>query len=133
MIKLNNSKGYAGYAPGTTVELPTSTEDALVKSGQATVSAGPPTPGPVTTTALSGCLQVAAGQSSIVVTHASVSVQSLIWAVIAQAAADATALRVERIVAAAGSFTIYLTAAATAGVLVDWAILNPNGSVSNPQ
>lgn len=126
-------RSYAGYPAGTVVELPTSTEATLVAAGQATVSAGPPTPGAVTTTANSGCAGVAAAGSSVVVTHASVSVQSLIYAVVSQAAADGTALRVDRVSVAAGSFTIFLNAAATAAVNIDWAILNPNGSLTGPQ
>lgn len=126
-------RSYAGYASGTIVELPTSTEATLIAAGQATNSAGPPTPGAVTTTANSGCVTIAAGLSSLVVTHASVSVQSQIFAAVNQAAADGTLLRVERIVPAAGSFTIYGTAAATAATLIKWAILNPNGSFTSPQ
>lgn len=126
-------KSYMGYASGTIVELPASTEAALVASGQATVSAGPPTSGAVSTTANSGAVGIAAGQSSIVITNPNISVQSLVWACVAQAAADATLLRIERIVPGAGLVTIYGTAAATAAVTVDWAILNPNGSLSNPQ
>lgn len=127
------ASSYAGYAAGAIVELPASTEAALIASGRATASNGPPTAGPVSTTALSGALQIAAGQASITITNAVIVPQSIIWAVVAQAAADATALRVERIVCAAGVATIYVTAAATAGTVIDWCILNPNGSLSNPQ
>lgn len=126
------SRSYAGYAAGTIVELPKSTEDALIAAGQATTSAGPATAGPVTTTATSGSVTVAAGAASLVVTNPLVTVQSIIFAVVAQAAADGTFLRVERVVPAAGSFTIYGTAAATAATIVDWAIIPPLGVVSFP-
>ncbi len=125
-------KAYAGYASGTIVELPASTEAALIASGQATNSAGPPTAGAVTTTANSGCVTIAAGASSVVVTQPNVSPQSQISATVAQAAADGTLLRVERIVPAAGSFTIYGTANATAATLIKWAILNADGTMSKP-
>jgi len=131
-VLLGGARGYAGYAAGTIVELPASTEAALIASGQATLSAGPPTAGPVSTTANSGCVTVAAAAASIVVTHPGVTVQSQIAATVAQAAADGTFLRVERIVPANGSFTIYGTAAATAATLVKWAIINPNGSFTAP-
>lgn len=126
-------RGYQGYSAGTIVELPASTEAALVAAGQASVSAGPPTTGNVAITANSGCAAIAAGQSSVTITNPAITVQSLVWAVVAQAAADGTLLRVERVVPAAGSVTIYGTAAATATTLIDWAILNPNGSFSSPQ
>ena len=43
--------------------------------------------------------------------------------VVAQAAADGTLLRVERVVCAAGLFTIFGTANATATTFIDWAIV----------
>jgi hypothetical protein len=126
------SRSYAGYLAGTIVELPKSTEDALIAANQATTNAGPATSGPVTTTALSGSVTVAAAAASLVVTNPNVTVQSIIFAVVAQAAADGTFLRVERVVPAAGSFTIYGTAAATAATVVDWAIIPPVGLLSVP-
>lgn len=131
MILLN--KSYAGYTSGTIVELPASVEAALIASGGAVDSAGPVTPGNVTTTANQGRVGIAAGASSVVVTHAAVNKQSVVTADVAQAAADGTLLRVERVVPADGSFTIYGTANATAAVSIKWAIVNPNGSFTNPQ
>lgn len=125
-------KNYAGYQAGTIVELPASTEAALIGSGQAQLSAGPATAGAVSTTANSGSVTFAAAAASLVVTNPNVTIQSIIYAVVAQAAADATALRVERVVPGAGFFTIYVTAAATAATIVDWAIINPNGSFAAP-
>lgn len=129
---LLGSRGYAGYAGGTIVELQASTEAALIAAGQATDSAGPPTTGNVTTTALSGCAAIAAGASSVTITNTNITKQSKVFAVVAQAAADATLLRVERIVCANGSVTIYGTANATATTLIDWAVMS-EGSMSNPK
>jgi hypothetical protein len=123
---------YALYPAGQVVELPKSTEDALIAAGQAITSAGPATAGAVTTNATSGSVTIAAGASSVVVTNPLVTVQSVIFAVIAQAAADATLLRVERVVPAAGSFTIFGTANATANTVIDWAIIPPVGLASFP-
>lgn len=121
------SRAYAGYASGSIVQLPTNVEAALIAQGWATTSAGPVTPGAVTTTQTSGRVAIAAGSSSVVVTNAAVDAQSKIFAVVAQAAADGTLLRVERIVPAAGSFTIYGTANATATTTIDWMLMVQSG------
>jgi hypothetical protein len=123
------SRGYRGYVAGTIVQLPTSTEAALVAQGLATVSAGPVTPGAVSTDMSSGRVGIAAGSSSVVVTNPNVTTESKITAVIAQAAADGTLLRVERILPAAGSFTIYGTANATAAVAIDWLLQMVSGEL----
>lgn len=128
-VKLIGYLGYGGYPSGSIVEFPASTESALIASGQAVASAGPATIGPVTTNSYQGSVTFAAGASSLVVTNENIAAQSLVHAYISQAAADATALRVERVVAAAGSFTIYLSAAATSAVSVKWALLNYDGPV----
>jgi hypothetical protein len=128
------NKGYAGLASGNTVQLPTNTESSLVSQGLAsTALATALTTGALTCNLLSGRVAVAAGASSLVVTNANVDANSKVVAYVNQAAADGTFLRVERIVPAAGSFTIYGTAAATATTFVDWAIVVPAGlSVVNP-
>jgi hypothetical protein len=131
MVLLGRS--YAGYAAGTIVQLPTNVEAALIAQGLATTSAGPVTPGAVTTSASQGRVGIAAGQSSVVVTNASITAESKVFAAVAQAAADGTLLRVERILCAAGSFTIYGTANATAAVAIDWAILGPQGGLTTNQ
>ncbi|UOF78589.1 hypothetical protein [Bacteriophage sp.] len=131
MVLLGRS--YAGYAAGTIVQLPTNVEAALIAQGLATTSAGPVTPGAVSTTASQGRVGIAAGQSSVVVTNPSITAESKVFAVVAQAAADATLLRVERVLCAAGSFTIYGTANATAAVAIDWAILGPQGGLTTNQ
>lgn len=125
-------RAYGGYAQGTVVELPKSVEDSLIAASLATTSAGPATAGPVSTTMPSGSVTIAAGQSSIVITNPNITAQSVVWAAVAQAAADGTLLRIERIVPAAGSVTLYGTANATANTVVDWAILTPYGNLSGP-
>lgn len=126
------SRPYLGYAAGTVVELPKSTEDALIAAGQATTSNGPATAGAVTTTANSGSCAIAAAASSVVITNPNVTAQSVIFAVISQAAADATAFYVARVVPAAGSFTIHVNANTTAITAVDWAIIAPMGVSYTP-
>lgn len=118
MISLN--RAYGGYASGAVVQLPKDTEDALIAQGLAATSAGPPTVGAATATYFSGRAAIAAGAASVVITHANCNIGSNAFAVVAQAAADGTLLRVERVVCAAGSFTIHGTANATATTLVNW-------------
>jgi hypothetical protein len=123
------SRAYGGYATGTIVELPADTEAALIAQGLATTNAGPPTGGAVTSTYNSGTVSVPIAGTSLVVTCAQCTPSSKVLAYVSQAAADATALRVERIVPAAGSFTIFVTAAATAATSVDWALLPSTGGM----
>jgi hypothetical protein len=125
MILLN--RAYKGYLSGTIVQLPTSEEAALIAQGWASTSAGPVTGGAVTANVNQGRAGVAIGAASVVITNNQVTAESKVFAVVAQAAADGTALRVERIVCAAGSFTIYVTAAATALTSVDWVLFAPTG------
>lgn len=122
------SRPYKGYAAGTIVQLSTNEEAALIAQGMATTSAGPVTTGAVTTTATSGRVAIAAGASSVVVTNPNVDANSKVFAVINQAAADGTLLRVERIVPAAGQFTIFGTANATATTSIDWILLSVSGA-----
>jgi hypothetical protein len=116
------SKSYKGYAANTIVQLATQEEAALIAQGFGVTSAGPVTTGAVTTSATAGRVAIAAGASSVVVTHPQVDANSKIFAVVNQAAADTTLLRVERVVPAAGSFTIFGTANATATTSIDWMI-----------
>ena len=125
MVLLN--KSYKGYAAGSIAKFTTSEEAALVAQGIAQVSAGPVTPGAVTANAVQGQVGLTAATASVVVTNALVDASSVIYAVINQAAADATALYVARIVPAAGSFTIYTNAVAAVALPIDWTILNPTG------
>lgn len=127
MILLN--RAYMGYLAGTIVQLPTSVEASLIAQGLAVTSAGPVTAGPVTVGAnvQQGRAAFGVGAASLVITHPGVTAESKVSAVIAQAAADGTLLRVERIVCANGSFTLYGTAAATAATTVDWVLHSPSG------
>lgn len=125
------NRPYAGYASGAIVELEASTEAALIAQGLASNSAAIPTVGAATANVNSGSAAIAIGASSVVITNALVNANSKIWACVGQAAADATLLRVERVVPAAGSFTIFGTANATAATVVDWCILNQSGLTPN--
>jgi hypothetical protein len=118
------SRPYGAYASGAVVSLPLSTETALIAQGIATTSAAVPTTGAQSSNEFSGRAAIAAGSSSVVVTCPWVNANSKVYAVVAQAAADGTLLRVERILPAAGSFTIYGTANATATTVIDWSIIS---------
>ena len=121
---------YAGYAAGTIVQLPTSVEAALIAQGLGTNSAGPVTPGAVTTTMLLGRVGIAAGGASVVVTNPAFTTESKFAAWLSNAAADTTALYITRITPANGSVTFTLNAAATAAVAIDWALLGPMGGLT---
>ena len=130
------SRPYAGFASGLTVQVPTTLENSIVANNIGTVvstaAAAGVTQGALSTSLPAGRCTIAIGSSSVVVTNPLVDVNSKIFAVINQVAADTTLLRVERIVPAAGSFTIYGTANATAAVSIDWAIVGPFGGVTTP-
>ncbi len=118
------SRGYMGYQAGTVVNLPTSTETSLIAQGFATASTkASTTAGAVTANVTSGTAAVAAGASSVVITNNLVDANSKIWAAVGQTTADTTFTGVLRIVPAAGSFTIFGPANATAATLVDWSLL----------
>jgi len=120
--------GYAGYLTGTTVMLPTNVETALIAQGLASAAlAANITTGAVTANVLQGRVAIAAGASSVVVTNNLVDANTKVDAVVAQAAADGTLLRIERVLCAAGSFTLYGTANATATTFVDWWIITTPG------
>lgn len=125
---------YAGYLNGTTVMLPTNVETALIAQGMAsTALAANITQGAVTANVMQGRVIFAIGAASLVITNSNIDANTKVDAVVAQAAADATALRVERVVCAAGSCTLYVTAAATAATVVDWWIVpTPGMAISNP-
>lgn len=124
-VLLNRS--YEGYLAGTVVNLPTNIETALVAQGLASASTRASTStGAVTYNGMQGTCAIAAGASSVVITTNKVDANSIVVAYVSQAAADGTLLRVERVLPAAGSFTIYGTANATATTLVSWAVLSPS-------
>lgn len=123
------NRAYAGYLSGTVVALPTNIESSLIAQGLASASTEASiTTGAVTCNLPSGTCAIAAGAASIVITNSLIDANSKVWAVVSQAAADGTLLRIERIVPAAGSVTLYGTAAATATTLVDWAIVSQLGN-----
>lgn len=115
-------RAYAGRDAGAVASFTTSIEAALIAQGLAATSAAALTTGAYTQNLPSGRISVAIGSSSVVITNNLVDVNTKIFAVVAQAAADGTLLRVERVVAAAGSFTVYGTANATAATTIDWCL-----------
>lgn len=121
------NRGYNGLPAGNTEMLtPTALESSLISQGAASSAlAANITTGAKTYNGTQGRVAIAAGSSSVTVTNSLVDANTKVWAVVAQAAADVTLLRVERILTAAGSFTIYGTANATATTFIDWAILPP--------
>lgn len=127
MILLN--RPYAGFTAGTIVEFSAELEAALIAQGLAASSAGPVTPGAQATNGLgpntllpliAGTAAVAIGASTVVITNPLITANTKGFAQVSQAAADATALRVERVSCAAGAMTITVTAAATAATEVSW-------------
>lgn len=117
-------RAYGGYPAGTICEFPASTEAAMVAQGIATVSTAAATVGAQNTVMMAGSGSCAIGASSVVITNPNVDVTSKCFAVVAQAAADATATRVERVVPAAGSFTVHFTGNATAATEFVWIVVN---------
>jgi len=118
------NKAYAGSAAGSIREYSAELEAALIAQGIATASTvASITTGAQTSDTWSGTAAIPIAAASVVITNALIKANSKVFAVVSQAAADSTLLRVERIVPADGSVTIYGTAAATAITLVDWAIL----------
>lgn len=126
------SRPYAGYPAGRIVELPASTEAALIAAGGAVASAGPATAGNATTTAWQGSVTFAAGFNLVVLTNAFIKPQSILFATIAQDTPDTTAQYVARVVCGDGFANIYTNASATAATMVDWAIINPTGTLTSP-
>lgn len=121
-------RAYQGYVAGAVVTLPSSTETALIAQGLATAStAASTTTGAATANLMQGTAAIAAGSSSVVITNALVDVNTKIVAYVSQTTADGTLLRVERIVPAAGSFTIFGTANATATTIIAWALISLAG------
>lgn len=124
------SRPYAGVAAGSVACFTTELEAALVAQNYGTASTrASVTTGAVTQNSLQGTVAIPASSSSVVVTNSLVDANSHVVAKVAQASADGTLLRVERVVCAAGSFTIYGTANATATTLIDWEVV-PNSGMS---
>ena len=80
------------------------------------------TPGNVTNSSPRGRVAIAAGASSVVVTSTLVTAASTVFAIVSSV--DGTLLTINQVVPAAGSFTIYGNAAATATTKVDFVVVN---------
>lgn len=120
------NRAYGGLSAGQTGEFSAELEAALIAQGIAVAAtANTSTAGAITQNTYVGMATVAIGAASVVVTNSLVNANSVVFAQVSQAAADGTFLRVERVVCAAGSFTIYGTAAATAATVVTWALQVP--------
>jgi len=116
-----------GRVSGAVAQFGKSAEDALISQGLATAALDTATStGAYTQNTPQGKAAIAAGQSSVVITNSLVDANTHVFAVVAQATADGTLLRVERVVTANGSFTVFGTANATATTLIDWAIITPD-------
>ena len=121
-------RAYQGSNAGQTLELSQELEASLIAQGFAVAAtANTSSSGAQTQNTFSGVATIPIGSSSVVITNSNVTANSVVLAVVAQAAADGTLLRVERVVPAAGSFTIYGTAAATAATIVNWVVVVPPG------
>lgn len=131
-VKLNSNRSYMGALAGSTIKIQTNAETALKAQGlaQADVDANI-TQGNVTLNLQTGTAVAAIGAASVVITNSLVDANTKVIAYVSQAAADGTFLRVERVVPAAGSFTIYGTAAATAATQIDWYVVLPAGMAIN--
>jgi len=125
------NRAYQGRLAGTVNEFTAEVEAALIAQGLATASViGSATTGNQNVgSTYSGTVAIAAGSSSVVLTSDIIKANTKVWAAVAQAAADGTLLRVERVLTADGQVTIYGTANATATTLIDWAIIPTLGLV----
>jgi|ERR1044071_2331214 hypothetical protein len=133
-MAINLNKNYMGLLAGTVVGLTTAIESALIASGMATANASKAniTAGNITYQGIQGTVVFGAGATSVTITNPLIDANTKVVANIAQAAADATMTSIPRIVAAAGSVTIYANAAATAATVVDWTIVAlPGMTVAN--
>ncbi len=117
-------RAYGGYASGAIVQFDKSTEASMIAQALAT-DGGTITSGAATANQLSGRASITAATSSVVITNNLVNANSKLQAWVAQGTADATLTDILRIVPAAGSFTLFGNANATAATLVDWRLLNP--------
>lgn len=132
MVLLGANRGYGGYLPATIAQFQTATEAVLVSQGIATTSAGPVTPGAVTTSMTSGRVGIAAAGTSVVVTNPAFTTESKFIAFLSNAAADTTSTSVTRITPANGSVTFTVNAAATAAIAIDWALVLLGGESTGP-
>lgn len=125
-VQLN--RAYGGYAAGTVAVFDKPTETALIAQGIAVDSTAAPSSGTqAPQSILQGRGTIPIGAANLVVNHPLCTPQSVVVAVVSQAAADGTLLRVERVVPGDKTFTIYGTAAATAATVVSWFLSNVTG------
>ena len=121
------NRTYAGLLAGTVVQLSAELEAALIAAGYAVTSAAAPTSGAITALigndiVLAGTGAVAIGATTLVVSNPRITAQSKAFAVIGQAAADATFTSILRVSCAAGVMTVTGTGAATAAVVINYVI-----------
>lgn len=118
------SRAYMGRNAGETAQFGKAAEDTLIAAGLATTALDTTlTTGAYTQNTQQGKAAIAAGQSSVVITNNLVDANTKVFACVAQATADTTLLRVERIVVSNNSFQIFGTANATAATVIAWSIL----------
>lgn len=86
-------------------------------------------PGAATLNVAAGLCSIAAGASSVVITNSLVTAASVVHAQVAQTSADATLTDILRCVAAAGSFTIYGDANATATTVVSFHVVSSHAAL----
>lgn len=122
------SRPYAGYLAGTIVQLSTQAEAALIAQGFATTSAGPVTPGNVTTTEVAGRVGIAAAGTAVVITNPRFTTESKFSINLSNIAGDSTATSV-RVTPANGSVTFTLNAASTGVVAIDWLLQMVSGEL----
>jgi len=125
------SRSYLGFASGAIVNLPASTESAIIAQGLGSNSVAVPTAGAQTTSTTAGFAAIAAGAASVVVTNPNMTATTVVSARVAQAAADATLTSILRVTPANGSFTITGNANATAATVVSWDIKPASPTVFN--
>lgn len=121
------SRAYKGYVAGSVIQLSNQEEASLVAQGLASVSVGPVTPGAVSTTNNVGRVGIAAAGQSVVISNPLFTTESKFLVNLSNAAADATATYISRVIPANGSVTITLNAAATGVVAVDWLHMTVSG------
>ena len=116
-------KAYGTFASGAVVILPDDTETALIAQGLAVSSSAAPTAGAQTVNILRGRAAMAAGASTLVITCPQCTAQSIVFAQVAQAAADGTFTSVLRVTPSNGSFQINGPALATAATAISWLVI----------
>lgn len=119
---------YQGHLAGTIANLPAQLEAALIAQGIAQAdNVANVIAGNMSANVQAGTAAIAAGANSVTITNSLITPASKVFAAVSQTAADGTLLRIERVVVAAGSVTLYGNANATAKTLVDWSIIPQPG------